>query len=116
MFDFSYSLGNTVKTARNQQGLTQNEVADMIGVDCRTILNIENFKGNPKMEILYPLVRTLRINANDIFYPESPEERPMRTKLMLLMDTCTEEEIEALIPACESILNVLRTKKPTHIK
>lgn len=116
MFDFSSPLGNTVKEARNQHGYTQNEVAEMIGVDCRTILNIENFKGNPKMEVLYPLVRTLNINPNDIFYPEIEQDHPILTKLMLLIGTCSEQEIEALIPVCESILAVIRSKNATQIK
>lgn len=116
MFDFSCPLGNTVKEARNQHGYTQNEVAEMIGVDCRTILNIENFKGNPKMEVLYPLVRTLRIDPNNIFYPEMEQDHPTLTKLMLLISTCSEEEIETLIPVCESVLNVIHSKNATQIK
>lgn len=116
MFDFSYPLGNTVKEARNQHGYTQNEVAEMIGVDCRTILNIENFKGNPKMEVLYPLVRALHINPNDIFYPEIEQNHPTLTKLMLLIGACSDQEIETLIPVCESVLTVIRSKNATEIK
>ncbi len=116
MFDFSCSLGTTVKNARNQHGYTQNEVADMIGVDGRTILNIENSKGNPKMEVLYPLIRTLQINANEVFYPEISQDHPLRTKLMLLLSTCSDDEIETLIPVCESILTVIRSQNANQIK
>ena len=116
MFDFSCPLGNTVKESRNELGYTQNEVAEMIGVDCRTILNIENFKGNPKMEVLYPLVRTLHINPNDIFYPEIKQGYPIRTKLMLLIGSCSEQEIETLIPFCEAILAVIRSKSASQIE
>lgn len=116
MFDFSCPLGNVIKEARNQHGYTQNEVAELIGVDCRTILNIENFKGNPKLEVLYPLVRTLHINANDIFYPEIGQEHPTLTRLMLLFGACSDQEIETLIPVCESIIAVMRNKNITQIK
>lgn len=116
MLDFSYPLGTAVRDARNHHGYTQNEVADLIGVDCRTILNIENFKGNPKMEVLYPLVRTLQINTNEIFYPEIKQDCPIRTKLMLLIGTCNEDEIETLVPVCESILAVIRSKNAKQIK
>ncbi len=116
MFEFSRSLGNAVRDARNQQGLTQNQVADIVGMDSRTILNIENFKGNPKMEILYPLIRSLRINPNGIFYPEIERAGPMREKLNLLVNTCSEQEAESLISVCESILAVLRSRTSTCIK
>ena len=49
MSDFSHPLGDAVKRARERQGLTQGEVAEAIEKDTRTILNIENYKGNPKM-------------------------------------------------------------------
>lgn len=42
----------------------------MIDIDARTVLNIENYKGNPKMEVLFPLIRALKIDPNLIFYPE----------------------------------------------
>ena len=63
MYDFSYPLGNAVKSTRYQRGLTQLQVADMADIDVRTVMNIENYKANPKMEVLYPLVRALRIDA-----------------------------------------------------
>ena len=54
MYDFSYPLGNAVKSTRYQRGLTQLQVADMADIDVRTVMNIENYKANPKMEVLYP--------------------------------------------------------------
>ena len=66
MYDFSYPLGNAVKSTRYQRGLTQLQVADMADIDVRTVMNIENYKANPKMEVLYPLIRALRIDARSI--------------------------------------------------
>lgn len=51
-------------------GLTQGEVADVIHIDNRTVLNIENYRGNPKLKILYPLIRLLQIDPSEIFYLE----------------------------------------------
>lgn len=55
MFDYSHVLGDTVKVAREPTGLTQAEVATAIDKDIRTILNIENYKGNPNLEEFHPL-------------------------------------------------------------
>ena len=54
---YSKPLGDAVKRARGEQNLTQSQVAEAANIDVRTVLNIENYKGNPKMEVLYPLVR-----------------------------------------------------------
>ena len=69
MPEYSRPLGDAVKRARGKLDLTQNEVADKINVDVRTVLNIENYKGNPKMEVLFPLVRDFNIDAREIFNP-----------------------------------------------
>lgn len=70
MSDYAHTLGDAVKRARGKSGLTQSEVADAANVDVRTVLNIENYKGNPKMEVLYPLIRVLKIDTKEVFYRE----------------------------------------------
>lgn len=110
MQEFSRPLGDTVKRARGELGLTQNQVADKIDVDVRTVMNIENYKGNPKMEILYPLIRALKIDSREIFHPEIQLENPSIRHLRFLIDQCSEAEAEALIPVIESVLSALRTK------
>ena len=49
MDDFAQSLANTVKKARSELGLSQQQVADMAHCNVRTVLKIENYQGNPKM-------------------------------------------------------------------
>ena len=97
-------------------GLTQNEVADAADIDVRTVLNIENYKGNPKLEILYPLVRTLKIDAREIFNPEMKRESPALRQLRLLIEDCSEEEAAAIIPVFSSVLTALRDQNAALIK
>lgn len=104
MQEYSRSLGDVIKRARGKLGLTQNEVADAADIDVRTVLNIENYKGNPKMEVLYPLVRALKIDAREIFNPEIQRESPALRQLRLLIEECSEEEAEAIIPVFRSVL------------
>lgn len=116
MTEYSRPLGDTVKQARTRLKLTQYEVAELIGVDSRTILNIENYKGNPKMEVLYPLVRTLKIDAREIFTPEILRDSPSLRQLRILIEDCNEPEAAAIIPAVQAILSVLRSKDVNEIK
>lgn len=116
MPEYSRPLGDTVKRARGKLGLTQNEVADAADVDVRTVLNIENYKGNPKMEVLFPLVRALKIDAREIFNPEMRRESPALRQLRLLIEECSEEEAAAIIPVFQSMLNALRDQNATAIK
>lgn len=109
MSDFVQPLGDCVRQARIRKELTQAQVADKINADTRTILNIENYNGNPKMQILYPLVRTLNIDANEIFYPERQRENSDMKYINLLLGTCNEQELAALRSIMEMVLSVLRS-------
>lgn len=116
MPDYSNALGDAVRRARMKLDLTQSEVAESIDVDVRTVLNIENCKGNPKMEVLYPLVRVLKIDAKEIFYPEMQRESPSISQLRLLIEDCSEKEAAAMIPVLKSVLAALRDKNAITIE
>jgi len=116
MPDYSQTLGDVVRRARAKLDLTQNEVADSIDVDVRTVMNIENYKGNPKMEVLYPLVRALEIDSREIFHPEMQRETPSLRQLRVLVEECNEQEAEVIIPVLKSVLAALRAKEASIIK
>ena len=116
MPEYSKPLGNAVKAARTKLRLTQGSVADAIHIDDRTILNIENYKGNPKMEILYPLIRSLQIDPCEIFYPELQRSSPVLQELRVLISDCSEQEAASLIPILKSVISVIRNKDAITIK
>lgn len=116
MHDYSHPLGDAVKRARERSGLTQNEVAEAANIDSRTVLNIENYKGNPKMVVLYPLIRTLNIDSREIFNPEMQRETPDLRQLRLLVEDCSEAEALTLIPVFKAVLSALREKEYISLK
>lgn len=116
MKEFSEPLATAIKRVRCALHLTQNQLAEKVGIDPRTILNIENCKGNPKMEVLYPLVRFLKIDANEIFFPEERRDTPAFTQLQLVISDCSEEEAAHLIPILQAVLAALRSKRATDLE
>lgn len=69
MQDIKQNLANAVREYRTELGLSQEKLAEILNLDQRTILNIEAERGNPKFEVLYPLIIYLKIPADRIFYP-----------------------------------------------
>ncbi len=116
MLDYVHPLGDAVKRARGELGLTQREVADKIDIDVRTVLNIENYKGNPKLIVLFPLIRALKIDAREVFNPEMQRESPALRQLRLLIEECSEEDAATLIPVVESVLKAIHEKDGTQIQ
>ncbi len=114
--EFSRPLGDAVKLAREAKQLSQSDLALSIDADQRTILNIENYRGNPKMEIIYPLIRELDIDPNTIFYPKKSVDGPEQTRLQHLLLDCSEEEARMLYPVCLTLLNAYRQKDAASIE
>ena len=116
MHDYHHSLGDCVKQAREKLGLSQVKVGEMTGMDSRTILNIENYSGNPKMNNLYPLVRALHLDPVKIFYPEVEAPRSNYSELDVLIAQCSEEDKEALLPICKAALEAIHSRDKIEIK
>lgn len=76
MSEYSRALGDTVRTARKKLGLSQRQVANLIDADERTVMNIEAYRANTTMDVLYPLVRKLLIDSRDIFF-QNEKKNPL---------------------------------------
>lgn len=113
---FSRPFGDAVRAARIECGYTQKQLAEKIDVDERTISSIEKYEANTTMEILYPLIRVLKIDPREIFIPELGRESRAHYQLRLLLDNCNETEVTALLSVCETVLSVMRNKDGTMIK
>ncbi len=59
---------NRVKLARVEKGLTQEELADRIGVTRQTIGLIEAGKYNPTLKLCLMLARTTGKSLDDLFW------------------------------------------------
>lgn len=109
MQEYSQQLADAIKKARLELGLTQEQVAEKIGTDVRTIINMEQSRGNPKLETLFPLIRALKMDAREIFDVAAKLDAPSIRHLRLLVDECSEEEATTLLPVIEAVLTALRS-------
>ena len=108
MQDYANILGAVVKQARLDLKLSQFDVAVQINADDQTILNIEHCKGNPNLEILWPLIRALKIDANTIFYPEAQNRTSTQFQMQQFISQCSETEVKLLLNISQTIINTLR--------
>ena len=116
MQEYASALGDIIRRERLNAGLTQDELAERVGIDSRTILKIENHRGNPKMEVLYPLIRALNIDANLVFYPDLYVQSSPHKQFQLFLAQCSSKEAESLLQVCQTVLSVLKEPDPIEIK
>ncbi len=60
-------MKNIIKAIRDNQGITQELLAEKAGIDRVALSQIENDKSNPKATTIAALVRALGVSANVIF-------------------------------------------------
>ena len=64
----SLVLKNNLKNARNEKGLSQQQLADLIGVSRNTISSIETCQFNPTAKLALILCIALDKKFEDLFY------------------------------------------------
>ena len=99
-----------VYVAREEAHLSQAALAEQIGCDERTILNIENDRGNPKFEVLCQIIAYLHIPADQIFHPDTATDGLKKQKLLLMLQECDEQEAAEILPAIEYLLALIHKR------
>lgn len=61
-------MTNNIKALRQQFGLTQEELADKVGVRRETIVFLEQGKYNPSLKLAMDIAKTFKIKVDDLFY------------------------------------------------
>ena len=98
----------TLRAARLNRKLTQEELAEKVGLSLRYITSLESSKKKPSFITLFKLVRFLGLDVNKIFYPENAgneaEDTPV-ARLSRLLLQCDDREIRALTAQVEALIS-----------
>ena len=78
------ALGQKMRQARKNAGLTQQELSDQSHVSVKQIANIEKGKMNPSYLILRALARVLHISLDTLINPDISLDDERATKMKLL--------------------------------
>lgn len=105
------ALGDAVRAIRKSKNLSQEALAERIGVCKRTIIDIEKNTGNPKFEILCMLVRELDLPLYQVFYPEASENLEAKNVLMKELYDCTDYEMKIILSVVKSLRYTLKNEK-----
>jgi putative transcriptional regulator len=68
-------IANRVKLARIENGLTQEQLADLVGVTRQTIGLIEAGKYNPTLKLCLMVAKVTRTSLDELFWIEGEQER-----------------------------------------
>lgn len=105
------ALGNAVRETRKNKHLSQEALAEKIGVCKRTIIDIEKNTGNPKFEILCTLVRELDLPLYQVFYPEAEENLELKGMLIKELNDCSDYEMKIILSVVKSLRCSLKSER-----
>lgn len=74
-------IGEFIKSQRKNKNLTQQELAELLGVSDRTIGNWENGRNMPDLSLFKPLCKILDITINDLISGEKVNKNDYKEKL-----------------------------------
>ena len=91
------ALGQKMREARKEKGLTQQELADLSHVSIKQIAKIEKGKINPSYLILKALAKVLPISLDTLINPDvSPEDEGVN-QMKILYCSCPSEMRKTLL-------------------
>ena len=65
-------MDNNLKTLREQHGLSQQKLADVLGVSRQTIISIEKGRYDPSLPLAFQMAAQFDCAIEDLFIPDSP--------------------------------------------
>lgn len=110
MQEMRENLGKVFRDARKRKGMTQEELAEQIGVQTRMILEIENGRGNPRFDNLFAAMRLLDIPSRDIFYYDRTISDSTE-KFFLELSAFSEAGQRIALSAARAVLEQLHAEK-----
>jgi DNA-binding XRE family transcriptional regulator len=60
-------LQTRIKELRARYDLTQDDLANMVGITRQTLLNLEKGRYNPSLILAYKIARALKSNIEEVF-------------------------------------------------
>ena len=107
------SLGVSLKRLREQRGLTQEQLAEMIGKTGDGISQMERGVIAPSFETLELLAKALGVSVRDLFGVDEAETSPKRARLLAdLMDSIRDMPMDDLEMVVKQVGLVAEHRKP----
>jgi len=104
--DVKRAVGKRIKIVRQRNGLTQDQLAEQVGLSPKYISGIERGVENPTMDILIRLAKILGVEPYDLFlFGESEEsEKALRKGIEKMVREADREKLQLFFDVMRKVL------------
>lgn len=102
-FDF-HNIGLEIKHKREERGMTQEQLANIVDRDPRTIMYHENDGQHPSLNVFYQLTTMFGISVDQFFYPEMNADEATKKRINILLNSLSESELRLVEGIIDAII------------
>lgn len=103
-------LGNAIRNSRIKKGLSQEALAEMVGITPTHLKHIESEHRKPSVEVLIDLVQILQMSVDNIIFPQTSEINLKINEIENGLSDCTLGELQIIL----DVLHSLKKNMPSH--
>lgn len=106
------ALRETIRNERKNRRITQEELAEMLGISPTHVKHMESGHRKPSIEMLFELAKILNISLDEVIFPKNgTSDNATRGKIERLLDILDEASLQFVL----SVLEALREKERTGV-
>lgn len=90
------TLGNAIRAARIKKGLSQETLAELVGITPTHLKHIESEHRKPSIEVLVEIAQILQMSVDNIIFPQEPEINQLINAIENGLKNCSLSELQII--------------------
>ena len=111
MIDYG-AIGSKVKEIRVKKGITQEQLAEAVGVGVTHISHLETGSGTVSLKVFVAIVNYLDCSADELLFKEVSNARPIVNNWMAeLIEDCDQSELKIISDTLTTLKHTLQKNR-----
>ncbi len=98
-------FGAAIRNARLENKLTQERLAEMLGVTPVHVKQLEAGTRMPSVEVLHNIAVTLNFSVDEVFFPTKSENTELLDKLERVLRLCTPHDLRVVYATASALMD-----------
>ena len=104
-----YVIGQRIRKTRKAHGLSQEQLAELVGISTTHMSHIETGNTKLSLPVLVSLAEALEVSTDDLLFCGSPTERGIvLAELTQLLESCTTQQLKITVDVLSATIVSLK--------
>lgn len=104
-----YVIGQRIRKTRTAHGLSQEQLAELVGISTTHMSHIETGNTKLSLPVLVSLAEALEVSTDDLLFCGSPTERgSVLAELTQLLESCTTQQLKITVDVLRATIVSLK--------